>query len=125
MRLHTKASLKSKCSSQGPASSHQEQILLSRNEDDKEFPTKAQSVLRYTSMHDITANSEWGFPAGPAIKNPTAMQQTKVQSLSQEDPLEEERATHSSILAWEIPRTVEPGGLQFMGLPKSQARLRD
>ena len=38
-------------------------------------------------------------------------------------PLEEEMATHSSILAWEIPRTEEPGGLQPMGLQKSQARL--
>ena len=46
------------------------------------------------------------------------MQETeemKVQSLGWEDPLEEEMATHSSILAWRIPRTEEPGGLQFMG----------
>ena len=62
MRLHTRASLKSKCSSQGPASSHQEYILLSRNEDDKEFPTKSQYVLRYTGMHDITTNSDTGLP---------------------------------------------------------------
>ena len=40
---------------------------------------------------------------------------TRVQSLGQDDPLEEEVATHSSILAWEIPRIEEPGGLQFMG----------
>ena len=39
-----------------------------------------------------------------------------VQLLGQEDPLEEEMATHSSILAWKIPWTGEPGGLQFMGL---------
>ena len=39
-----------------------------------------------------------------------------VQSLGGEDPLEEEMATHSSILAWRIPRTEEPGGLQSMGL---------
>ena len=39
----------------------------------------------------------------------------QVQSLGREDPLEEEMATHSSILAWEIPGTEEPGGLQFMG----------
>ena len=38
-----------------------------------------------------------------------------VQSLGQEDPLEKEMATHSSILAWRIPWTEEPGGLQFMG----------
>ena len=44
------------------------------------------------------------------------MQETRVQSLGQEDPLEEEMATHSSIPAWEIPRTEGPGGLQSTGL---------
>ena len=43
------------------------------------------------------------------------MQETWAQSLGQEDPLEKEVATHSSILAWEIPRTEEPGGLQSTG----------
>ena len=43
------------------------------------------------------------------------MQETWVQSLGQEDPLEEEMATHSRILAWKIPWTEEPGGLQSMG----------
>ena len=43
------------------------------------------------------------------------MQETLVRSLDQEDPLEEEMATHSGILAWEIPRIEEPGGLQSMG----------
>ena len=43
------------------------------------------------------------------------MQETPVQSLGQEDPLEKEMATHSSTLAWEIPWTEEPGGLQSMG----------
>ena len=46
------------------------------------------------------------------------MQEMQVQSLGQEDPLEKEMATHSSILAWEIPWTEEPGGLQSMGLQK-------
>ena len=49
------------------------------------------------------------------LKNPPAMQETQVQSLSQEDPLDKEMAIHSSILAWRIPQTEEPGGLQFMG----------
>ena len=52
------------------------------------------------------------------VKNLPAMQKTQemqVRSLGQEDPLEEETATHSSILAWEIPWTEEPGGLQPMG----------
>ena len=48
-------------------------------------------------------------------KNLPAMQETWVQSLDWEDPLEKGMATHSNILAWEIPRTEEPGGLQSMG----------
>ena len=50
------------------------------------------------------------------IKNLPAMQETWVLSLGQEDPLEKEVATHSSILAWRIPRTEEPGELQSMGV---------
>ena len=49
------------------------------------------------------------------VKNLPTMRDTQVQSLGWEDPLEEEMSTHSSILAWEIPRTGEPGGLQSMG----------
>ena len=51
-------------------------------------------------------------------KNLTAKAETRVQSLAQEDPLEEEMATHSSILAWEIPWTEEPEGLQSRGLQR-------
>ena len=47
------------------------------------------------------------------------VQETQVPSLGQEDPLEKEMATHSSILAWKIPGTEEPGVLQSMGLQKS------
>ena len=53
-----------------------------------------------------------------AVKNLPAMQETRVQSLGQEDPLEKGMATHSSILAWKIPWTVEPGRLQYMGLQR-------
>ena len=49
------------------------------------------------------------------INNLPARQETQVQSLGQEDPLEKEMATHSSVLAWEIPGTEEPGRLQSMG----------
>ena len=49
------------------------------------------------------------------VKNLPAMQETMVQSHGQEDPLEKEIATHSSILAWEIPWTQEPGRLQSVG----------
>ena len=52
------------------------------------------------------------------VKNPPAMWETWVQSLGWEDPLEEEMATHSSILAWRIFWTEEPGGLQSMGLQR-------
>ena len=50
-----------------------------------------------------------------SVKNLNVMQETKVRSLSQEDPLAKDMAAHSSILAWEIPWTEEPGGLQSMG----------
>ena len=49
------------------------------------------------------------------VNNLPAMQETWVRPLGQEDPLEKGTATHSSILAWRIPWTVEPGGLQSMG----------
>ena len=51
------------------------------------------------------------------------MQEMWVQSLGQEDPLEEEMATRSNILAWEIPWTEEPGGLQSMGLQRVRRDL--
>ena len=49
------------------------------------------------------------------VKNMPAMQDTQVQTLGQEDPLEKGMATHSCILAWRIPWSEEPGGLQSMG----------
>ena len=52
------------------------------------------------------------------------MQETRAQSLGWEDSLEKEMATHSSILAWEIPWREEPGGLQSVGWQKSQTQLR-
>ena len=55
---------------------------------------------------------------GSAVKNLPAMQETWVQSLGQEDPLEEGMATHPSILAWRIPWTEEPGGPQSMRLQR-------
>ena len=52
------------------------------------------------------------------VENLPAMQETQLRSLGQEDPLEKEMATHSTILACRIPRTEEPGGLQSMGLQR-------
>ena len=63
------------------------------------------------------------FPGGSVEKNPPATQETRVWSLGQEDPLEKELATHFSILACEIPRTEERGGLQSMGLQKSPSGM--
>ena len=54
------------------------------------------------------------------VKNLPAMQETWVQSLDWEDPLEKEMATHSSVLPWRIPWTEEPGGLQSMGSQESE-----
>ena len=52
-----------------------------------------------------------GFPGGSVVKNSLVKREMQIQSLGWGDPLEEEMATHSSILAWEIPWTEEPGGL--------------
>ena len=54
----------------------------------------------------------------PTVKSLPAVRETQVQSLGQEEPLEKEMATHSSILAWRIPRTEEPEGLWSIGLQK-------
>ena len=68
-----------------------------------------------------------GFPGGSVVKTLPATAQetqvTRVQSLGREDPLEEEMASHSRTLAWRIPWTEEPGGLQSMGSQKSWTGL--
>ena len=58
------------------------------------------------------------FFVAQLVKNLPAKQETWVRSLGQEDPLEKEMATHSSILAWKIPWTEKPGRLQSMGLQR-------
>ena len=55
-----------------------------------------------------------GFPGGSVVKNPLVMQETWVRSLGGEDPLEKNMATHSSVVAWRILWTEEPGGLQAL-----------
>ena len=57
----------------------------------------------------------WASLVAQTVKNPPAMQEMWVQSLGPEDPLEKEMATHSSVFAWRIPGTGEPGGLPSMG----------
>ena len=64
-----------------------------------------------------------GFPGGSVVKNPPANEQTRVSALGREDPLEKEMETYSSILAWKIPRTVEPVRLQSMGWQRGGHKL--
>ena len=61
-----------------------------------------------------------GFPGGSLVKNLSPVEETRLRSLGGDNPLEEETATHSSTLAWEIPWTEEPGRLQYMGSQESQ-----
>ena len=61
----------------------------------------------------MVKNPGVGFPGGSVVKISSDKQETRVRSLGWEDPLEKEIATHSSVLAWEIPGTEGPGGLQF------------
>ena len=58
------------------------------------------------------------IPGGSVIRHLPVMQETQVQSLCREDPLEEEMTNHSSILAWEVTWIEEPGGIQPMGVTK-------
>ena len=66
-----------------------------------------------------------GFPSCSVVKNLLAMQETRLPSLGQEDPLEEGMATHFSILTWRIPWTEEPGRLQSMGSQRVRKDLQD
>ena len=65
----------------------------------------------------------WGFRGGSVVKNPPTMQETQVQSLGQEDPLEKGITTHFNILAWRIPWTEELSRLPWG--PKDQTQLSD
>ena len=89
--------------------------------------------MRFQVKHENTdlvlwfygQGSQTAVPSGSsssAVKNPPAMQETQekqVRSLGQEDPLKKGMATHFSVLAWRIPGTEEPGGLQSMGSQES------
>jgi len=67
----------------------------------------------------------WCFSGGSVVKNLPAMQEMRVRSLGQENPLEKGMATHSSILVWRIPGTEELGGLQSMGSQNRWTQLSD
>ena len=78
-------------------------------------PCAPMSMNITSHLFAVVHGSQYSFPGGSVVKNPpaTQMQKTWVWSLG---PLEKGMVTHSSILAWEIPWTEEPGRLQFMGL---------
>ena len=82
------------------------------------IPSQGEPFLSIMINDWISQVAQWNRICLP-------MQKTRVHSLGQEDPLEKEMATHSSILPWEIPWTEEPGGLQSMGLQKGQTQLSD
>ena len=65
--------------------------------------------------NSVVVESRLAFPGGSVAKNLLVMQETQVQSLGWEDPLEKEMSIHSSIIAWKIPWTEEPGRLQSTG----------
>ena len=88
--------------------------LKKKNLRTKKFTTKLEPSL-----------GEGAFLVAQTVKNLPATQETQVQSLHWEDPLEKGMATHSGILAWRIPWTEEPGGLRVRGLQKSQTQLSD
>ena len=76
-----------------------------------------QTIVSASAFHTFPPR-RMGLPGGSVLKNPPAVQDTKetqAQSLGREDPLEDGMVTHSSVLAWRIPQTEEPGALQSMG----------
>ena len=78
----------------------------------KQMRTINQNQLYLASIYIYDIH--WASLVAQTVKNLSAMWETWVRSLGQEDPLEEGMATHSSVLAWRIPWTEEPGGLQSM-----------
>ena len=72
----------------------------------------------YKQVSNTNRTQISGFPGGSVVKNLPAVQETWARSLGQEDPLEEEIATHSNFLAWRIPWTKKLGGLQSTGLQR-------
>ena len=75
-------------------------------------------VCIYIYIHIYIYIYIWASLIAQSVKNLSAMQETQVRSLGGEDPLDKGMATHSSILAWRIPWTEEPGGLRSIGLQK-------
>ena len=75
----------------------------------------AKSWIRLSDFTSLHFNDLYGLPYGLVVKNHLPMKESRVQSPGWRDPLKKEMATHAGILAWRIPWTEEPGGLQSMG----------
>ena len=73
------------------------------------------SVFSWQNSISLCPASFWASLVAQTVKRLSTMQETRVQALGWEDPLEKEMATHFSTIAWKIPRTEEPGRLQSMG----------
>ena len=94
---------------------------------EKPFKKNQQTEFNNT-LEGLFTMIKWdldSFPGGSVAKNLPANAGDKGSIPRSKDPLEKEMATHSSIFAWEIPWTEEPGGPQFMGLQKSRTQLSD
>ena len=83
--------------------------------------THTQQIL--VDWGNIPSHTVWASLVAQLVKNPPAMQESPIQFPGREDPLEKEMETHSSILAWEIPWTEEPGRLPSMGLQRVRCWL--
>ena len=86
-------------------------VLKNKNKNMFKFGTTCLSASAVLCLHSLGASL-----VAQMVNNLPAMRETQVRSLGREDPLEKGIATHSSVLAWRIPWTEEPGGLQSLGL---------
>ena len=96
-----------------------EQLCVSSNTNTLETSLLLRVIILLTFKVALDIWSKMLHILAQAVKNLPAMQETWVWSLGQEDPMEKRMATHSSILAWRIPRTEEPGGFSVHGVAKS------
>ena len=76
--------------------------------------------INLVNLLSINSRQKWASLVALMVKNHLRCQETWIQSLGREDSLDQGMATHSIILAWRIPRTEEPGVLQFMGFQRVQ-----
>ena len=109
-----------------PKQNHIAQLLFPLKSEARYMPISQTFVLVLTRVIWLQFSHiyaiKWASLVAQMVKNLPTMQETRFQSLGLEDPLEKAIATHSSILAWRIPWTEEPGGLQSIG---SQSVVHD